>query len=331
MRVNKDFFNLRKQITMWFNNLVFFSYETPLTTDLEDLSTQIAEYRLKPCPPHAKSTMGFDALVSQDQDLLIHSINKCHIGALTQTQRLLPASVLKAALDEKKQAFEVENQRAMPRSEVLQTKETLEFDLLPKAFTVNKKRWFYVDTDKQWVVVNVAQPTQASDVISFLIKALGSHGFVPMELNNALPELMKQWLINPELLSFGFTLGAQCQLVRSEDDKTTYNCKDIETHHEHLCDLLEQGFQVKSLELIWEEKMSFSLMDNCTFKRVKCLDIINESLKDNSNLESQLAQFDGDMALLTGELRLLMTDFSSLVDLVPSEKAEVKAPEDEIA
>ena len=56
-------------------------------------------------------------------------------------------------------------------------------------------------------------------------------------------------------------------------------------------------------------------MDNFVFKRVKCLDIINESLKDNGNLESQLAQFDGDMALLTGELRLLMTDFSSLVEL----------------
>lgn len=300
---------------MWFNNLIFFSYDTPLTTDLDELTNQIGEYHLKPCPPHAKSTMGFDSLVSQDPDLLIHTINKCHVGALTQTQRLLPASVLKAALEEKKQAFEVENQHAMSRSEVLQAKETLEFDLLPKAFTVNKKRWFYIDTEKQWIVVNSPQATQASDVISYLIKAFGSHGFAPMQLNHALPNLMKHWLINPESLSYGFALGAQCQLVRSEDDKTTYNCKDIETHHEHLCELLDQGYQVKSLELIWEEKMSLSLMDNLVFKRVKCLDLINETLKENGNLESQLAQFDGDMALLTGELRLLMTDFSSLVEV----------------
>lgn len=300
---------------MWFNNLIFFAYETPFANDLEELASQIQEYRLKPCPPHAKSTIGFDSLVSQDPDLLLHTINKCHIGSLTQTQRLLPASVLKAELEEKKQAFEIANQHPMSRSETLQAKETLEFDLLPKAFTVNKKRWFYVDTEKQWVVVNSAQANQASDVIAYLIKALGTHGYTPMQLDHALPELMKQWLITPDSLSFGFSLGKQCQLIRSEDDKTTYNCKDIETHHDHLCDLLEQGYQVKSLELIWEEKMSFSLMDNFVFKRVKCLDIINESLKDNGNLESQLAQFDGDMALLTGELRLLMTDFSSLVEL----------------
>ncbi len=305
---------------MWFNNLVFFSYETPLTTNTDDLSDQIHEYRLKPCPPHAKSTLGFDTLVNQDADTLIHSINACYVGALTQTQRLLPASVLKAALEEKKQAFEVEHQQSMSRSETMQAKETLEFDMLPKAFTVNKKRWFYIDTKKQWIVVNCGQANQASDVIAHLIKAFGSHGYAPMQLEHALPDLMKQWLITPESLAFGFTLGSQCQLVRSEDDKTTYHCKDIETHHDHLCDLLAQGFQIKSLELIWQEKMSFSLMDNLIFKRVKCLDIINDSLKDNSNLESQWAQFDGDMALLTGELRLLMTDFSSLTQAVLADK-----------
>jgi recombination associated protein RdgC len=242
------------------------------------------------------------------------------VGALTQTQRLLPSTVLKAALDEKKQAYEVEHQKAMPRSEMMQTKETLEFDMLPKAFTVNKKRWFYIDTKNKWVVVNTAQASQASDVIAYLIKAFGSQGYTPLELNHALPELMKQWLITPDSLAFGFTLGAQCQLIRSEDDKTTYNCKDIETHHDHLCELLDQGYQVKSLELLWEDKMALQLMDNLVFKRVKCLDILNETLKDNGNLESLWAQFDGDMALLTGEMRQFMTDFSSLVEASPDEK-----------
>lgn len=304
---------------MWFNNLLFFSYETELPTNEEELQELIHEYRLKPCPPHAKSTLGFDTLVSQDNETLIHSINGCHIAALTQTQRLLPSSVLKAALEEKKQAYEIEHQKSMPRSEVMQTKETLEFDMLPKAFTVNKKRWFYIDTKNKWVVVNTAQATQASDVIAYLIKAFGSKGYTPMELNHALPELMKQWLIAPDSLAYGFTMGKQCQLIRSEDDKTTYNCKDIETHHEHLCDLLEQGYHVKSIELIWEEKMTLQLMDNLTFKRVKCLDILNETLKENSGLESAWAQFDGDMALLTGEIRQFMSDFSSLVDVSPEE------------
>lgn len=299
---------------MWFNNLLFFSYENELPSNDEELQNCLNEYRLKPCPPHAKSIMGFDTIVNQDTETLLHSINGCHIAALTQTQRLLPSTVLAAALEEKKLAYEIEHQKSMPRSEVMQTKETLEFDMLPKAFTINKKRWFYIDTKNKWVVVNLAQATQASDVIAYLIKAFGSLGFAAMELNHALPDLMKQWLITPDSLSYGFSLGTQCQLVRSEDDKTAYNCKDIETHHDHLCELLDQGYQVKSLDMIWEDKMTFQLMDNLVFKRVKCLDILNETLKENSNLESAWAKFDGDMALLTGEIRQFMSDFSSLVD-----------------
>lgn len=300
---------------MWFNNLIFFSYQNELSKDLDELQAQLEEYQLKPCPPHAKSTMGFDAILSLAPEILFHSNNACHMAALTQRQRLLPASVIKEALEEKKQAYEAEHQRTMPRSDVLQAKETLEFDLLPKAFTIDKKRWFYIDTKKQWVVVNSAQPNQASDVIAYLIKAFGSLNYAPIQLDRALPELMQHWLLQPESLTNGFQLGKQCQLIRSEDDKTTYNCKDIAEHYQYLSELLEQGFIVKSLELQWQEKLSFALMDNFTFKRVKCLDLLSEDLKENQSLESQWAKLDADMALLTGELRALMTDFSALVEV----------------
>lgn len=299
---------------MWFNNLIFFSYQTPLSADLDALHEQLHEYRLRPCPPHARETIGFDGIVNEDESRLLHTVNGCHLGALTQRQRLLPSSVLKAALEEKKQQFEAENQHPMSRSDVMQAKETLEFDLLPKAFTIDKKRWFYIDTQKQWIVINSAQVNQASDIIAYLIKSLGSLDYAPIQLNHALPDLMKQWLTEPSSLSYGFQLGGQCQLVRSEEDKTTYNCKDIESHHQHLCELLEEGFQIKSLELIWDEKLSFTLVDNFTFKRVKCLDRLSDDLKENQSLESKLATLDADVALMSGEFRLLMTDFTSLIE-----------------
>ena len=307
---------------MWFNNLIIFSYQTPLAKDLDDVQGQLFEYRLKPCPPHAKETIGFDSILPENQEILLQSANACHLGSLTQRQRLLPASVLKAALEEKKLSFEAEFHKQMSRSDVLQTKETLEFDLLPKAFTVDKKRWFYIDTKKQWIVINSAQANQASDIIAYLIKSLGSLNFAPIQLEHALPSLMQSWVKNPDSLAYGFKLGKQCQLVRSEDDKTTHNCKDIESHHEHLCDMFEQGFQIKSLDLIWEDKISFSLMDTFVFKRLKCLDLISEGLKENQNLESKFAQIDADLALLSGEVRLLMDDFLSLIDNQEDEEKE---------
>jgi recombination associated protein RdgC len=299
---------------MWFNQLMFFSYTDEIAQSIDELEERLAEYRLKPCPPHAKSTLGFDSIITSDPDKLMHTVNGSHLLALTERQRLLPSGVIKAALEEKKQAYEIENQRPMSRSDAMQAKEMLEFELLPKAFTIDKKRWFYIDTQKKWVVVNAAQDGVASDIISYIIKSWGGHGFVPFDINMSLPTLMQFWLRAPGTLTHGFQLGAQCQLMRSEEDKTSYQCKDIEAHHGHLCELLDQGFQIKSLELKWEDKLQFTLMDNFIFKKVKCLDILTDGLKENRSLENQWAQMDADMALLSGEIRSLMSDINGLIE-----------------
>ena len=313
---------------MWFNNLIIFQYESKLSPTLEELQSQLMEYRIKHCPPHAKSIIGFDTILPDTPDNYLYSSNNCYLGSFTQKQRLLPASVIKAALDEKKLAYENEYQKRMPRSELMQLKENLEFDMLPKAFTVDKKRWFYIDTKKQWVVINTAQPTQASDIISHLIKAIGSLNYSPLKIDTAIAQFMQAWITAPEMLSYGFKLGKQCQLIRSEDDKTSYNCKDIETHHGYLCELLEQGFIVKSMELIWEDKISFSITDNLIFKRLKCLDSLNEDLKDNQSMDSKWAQLDADLTLLSGEVRLLVNDFTQLLNSNnPSELLENKSIE----
>lgn len=312
---------------MWFNNLLFFTYEKPLEMSIDELKTAMEDYHLKSCPPHAKSVMGFDSLSNHEPDIRIYSTNDCHVGVLTQSQRLLPSSVLNAALEQKKQAYEFDNQRPMNRAETLQAKEMLEFELLPKAFIVDKKRWFYIDTKKQWVVVNSAQPAQASDVLSYLIKVTGSLGYSPLALSDALPELMKQWLQVPLSLGHGFELGKHCQLVHLDEDKSTYNCKDIKLHHQELCELLDKGFAVASIELVWEEKLSFSLTDQFVFKKVKCLDCLTETLKEHRDLATHWAQFDADMALLAGELRNLIADLHSVVQVAQKEKlVETETP-----
>ncbi|ARM32575.1 recombination-associated protein RdgC [Legionella longbeachae] len=95
-------------------------------------------------------------------------------------------------------------------------------------------------------------------------------------------------------------------LVTSGDDKSYYTCKDIEENIEELTALLDQGYTVSSIELIWQERVQFVLTNNLLLKRLKCLDYLDEAFKDKGKLDNNQEQFDANFSLLTGGLRDLI-------------------------
>ncbi|EEZ93360.1 TPA: recombination-associated protein RdgC [Legionella pneumophila] len=209
-------------------------------------------------------------------------------------------------LEEKNNAFELNHKRPMRRAEILQLKEEIKFDLLPKAFSVQKKDWFYIDTNKQWLFINSANPTKASEVITLLTKALGSLDAAPLMPNSDLSTLFARWLHQPTSFPEGLMLAKSYVLVTSGEDKSYYTCKDIEENIEELTALLDQGYTVSSIELIWQERVQFVLNNNFLLKRLKCLDYLDEAFKDKDKQDNDQEQFDANFSLLTGELRDLI-------------------------
>ena len=195
----------------------------------------------------------------------------------------------------------------MRRAESLQLKEEIEFDLLPKAFTVQKKEWFYIDTTKQWLVINSANLNKASEVVTLLTKALGSLDASPVVLDTDLSTLFASWLREPSSLPEGLAMGKNCLLVTGGEDKSQYTCKDMEQNREEHITLLSQGYLVSSIELVWQERIQFMLTGNFLLKRLKSLDYLEDTIRDNNKLDNEQEQFDANFSLLAGELRDLLT------------------------
>jgi len=290
---------------MWFNNLVVYQLNTPFEKNADELEQGLEEFRLKPCPPHARQSQGFVAPIDEEKGR-VHSLYGCHLLVAAKEVRLLPSSIIQAVLEEKNNAFELNHNRPMRRAEILQLKEEIEFDLLPKAFSVQKKDWFYIDTNKQWLFINSANPNKASEVITLLTKALGSLDAAPLMPDSDLSTLFARWLHEPTSLPEGLMLAKICVLVTSGEDKSQYTCKDIEENIEELTTLLAQGYTVSSIELIWQERIQFILTNNFLLKRLKCLDYLDDAFKDNGKLDNDQEQFDANFSLLTGELRDLI-------------------------
>jgi len=304
---------------MWFNNLVVYQFNTPFEKNSDELELALEEYRLKPCPPHARQSQGFVAPLNEEKGR-VYTLYGCHLLIAAKEVRLLPSSIIQAVLEEKNNAFELNHNRPMRRAEIMQLKEEIEFDLLPKAFTVQKKEWFYIDTSKQWLIINSANPSKASEVVTLLTKTLGSLDASPLMPDSDLSALFARWLHEPSSLPEGLVLAKGCVLVTSGEDKSQYTCKDIEENSEELASLLAQGYTVSSIELIWQERVQFVLTNNFLLKRLKCLDYLDDAFKDNGKLDDDQEQFDANLSLLTGELRdlihfLMDAGSISIVDL----------------
>jgi len=291
---------------MWFNNLVVYQFNTSFEKNPDALEKELEEHRLKPCPPHARQSQGWVAPLDEEKGR-VYSLYGCHLLVAAKEVRLLPSSIIQAVLEEKSDAFELSHNRPMRRAESLQLKEEIEFDLLPKAFTVQKKEWFYIDTVKQWLVINSANPNKASEAVALLTKALGSLDASPVILNADLSALFASWLREPSSLPEGLILGKSCLLVTGGEDKSQYTCKDLEQNNEELTTLLSQAYLVSSLELVWQERIQFVLTDNFLLKRLKCLDYLEDAIRDNGKLDNEQEQFDANFSLLAGELRALLT------------------------
>jgi recombination associated protein RdgC len=291
---------------MWFNNLVVYQFNTPIEKNADEMEQALEELRLKPCPPHARQSQGWIAPLDEEKGR-VYSINGCHLMVAAKEVRLLPSSIIQAVLEEKNNAFELNHNRPMRRAEILQLKEEIEFDLLPKAFSVQKKDWFYIDTSKQWLVINSANPNKASEVVTLLTKTLGSLVASPLMPDSDLSTLFARWLHEPTSLPEGLVLAKSCVLVTSGEDQSQYTCKDIKENSEELAALLAQGYTVSSIELIWQERVQFILTNNFLIKRLKCLDYLEDAFKDNGKLDDEQEQFDANFSLLTGELRDLLS------------------------
>lgn len=308
---------------MWFKQLIIYQLQDSLSISPEDIHEALEESRLRPCPPHARETLGWVNPMT-DMDEKVYSINGCHMMVAAKEVRLLPSSVIQAVLQERVNSIELSEQRQIGKSEARKLKEDIEFDLLPKAFTLQKKDWLYIDTMKQWVVVNTTNRNKAADLIALLNKAIGPLSVEPLAVEINLSDMFSRWLCEPRSIPADLSLGQNCVLVNSGDDKSQYSCKNIERNNDEIEALLQRGYAVHSIDLNWSDRIQFTLTNQLGMKRLKCMEYLQDTVQENNQLEDKFAKFDADVSLLVGEVRTLV---SFLISLCKKEDRQI--PEDQ--
>lgn len=287
---------------MWFNNALIYQYE--LKEDC-DLNESLKEERLKPCPPHARFIYGWLPTLGED---MIHEVAGSTLISMGKEERILPRGVINKILQERIQQIEEQHGRMVKRAEKAQIAEDLEFELLPKAFCVQKRQSALLDTVNKRLIINTSSANQALQLNGLLRKSVAGITIEPILYTENLAVRFAEWINSPETLPANFQLASDCLLFSLDDDKKRIHCKGYELPAEEILTLLSQGMATAEISLIWKERIQFTLTQEFIFKKLKSLDYLLDDFSEIKQLDEEYQRQDAELTLLAGEFRELIND-----------------------
>lgn len=286
---------------MWFNNVLLFRFELDKDTDI---GTLLAEESLKPCPPHARFTYGWLPIYN---DCFAHEVAGATLICMGKEERVLPRSVIHREMEERIAAQEAQLLRPLKRSEKSQMAEEIEFELLPKAFCLQKRMQAILDTKNNHLILNTSSQAQAEQFTSLLRKTITGIRIEPIPIVEHIASRFAEWITSPASIPSAFQLGENCVLFSPDDEKKKFNCKGYELPAEEVLSLLSQGLKPAEITVQWDERVQFTLTQELTFKRIKCLDVLVDAFHELKDLDEENQERDAALTLLSGELRAMIS------------------------
>lgn len=288
---------------MWFKNLQLYRLTLPVNLTSESLNLALAKLAFGPSTSMDLQNQGWAS--PRDNDLLVHTVNGQFLIMLGTEKKLLPASVINQFC--KAKAAELEEQQGFKpgRKQMRDLKEQVTDELLPRAFSIRRDTWAWIDPVNGWLVVDAASPTKADELLKPLLKVVNDIKLYSLRVAQSPVAAMTSWLVADEAPA-GFTIDQDTELRSAGEDKAavryvshTIDPEDVRRH-------IAAGKQCTRLALTWADRISFVLTESLAIKRVTALDVIKEN--SDSKMQNDEERFDSDFALMTGELNRMLSD-----------------------
>lgn len=290
---------------MWFRNARVFRFTKPFDISAEELEEKLSADAFKPCGPQETTRQGWVPPLGKHGELLVHSANGYHLVALRKEEKILPGPVIKEAVEEKAEAIEIEQGRKVRRKEKEEIKEQIMLELLPQAFSRNRRSFAYLAPKDGVLVVDAGSAKQAEDLASTLRKSLGSLPVRPPALEQAPTFTFTGWLNETIDLPGSVEIGNECELKDPSEDGGVVRCKGLDLRADEIRNHLEAGMEVTKLAITWDDNVSFMLDEEMGIRRLKFGETLQDQL-DDVDVDDAVAKFDAAFTLMTLELSKLI-------------------------
>lgn len=284
---------------MWFRNLQIYQLTEAFTLTAEALHDALLNKAFKPCNGLDTHRGGWATPLGKHGDQLVHAANGRFMLCMRREDRLLPAAVVREAVEEKAEEIETREGRAVGRKEKSRLKEEVFVDLLPRAFTRSQRTYAYIDPKNNWVIVDSASASKAEEILTLLRDSLGSLKVRLLAVNHAPSDRMTSWVKSgapADLL-----IADECELKEPVENGGMIRIRGVDLSSDEVQLHLSARKLVSKLAIEWQERIACVLGEDLSIKRLKFMDIVMEEAADTA-ADDAVMRFDADFALMTLEL-----------------------------
>lgn len=304
----------------FFKNSLIFQLDEPFTHTQKSLTEAFARLPLLGCageeliaygwlPAFTSSPTFLEPAIHRPEEkggreisnpYLVEEITHAFFIRLGVEQKRLPRLAIKTALEKRAQdqSIDLSDRRRYKELEALVIKELIK-TIPPERTSIQA----YIDTQKNWLVIDASSPKKGALLTTFLRKTLGSLPITPYAPQTTLPSLFSHWVLhgipNPE---FSFLDEIELKELKKEEGGTA-KFKGIPPHSPEILKNLEHDWEATKLALLYKESIHFILGEDFILKRLKyeplffdALGAIEEDFNDSyyqaqSNATLQVAEF----------------------------------------
>ena len=292
---------------MWFKNLYLYEFETEFDQDADSLHEALSKKPFTECSATQRESMGWIPPLGKNSEAYSHAANNFILLTMARQERLLPASVVREALQERVADLQERENRKVGSKEKKELAERIEDELLPRAFTRTQKLDAWIDIKGGWLVINTPSAAKAETFATLLRKTIGSLPAVPPK-TEAVSPILTEWLSNYKLPE-PFEIGDECEMKSSGDDAGIVAFRKHELGTDEVKSNIETGKTVSKLALVWDRKISFVVSEDLVIKKLKFLDVLEEKMNEEDP-QSHEERVDIEFTLMTGEVSKLIPDLN---------------------
>lgn len=301
-----------------FKNAIIYRLPSPWAANADQLAQHLAPQSFTPAGNMDMQSQGW-IQPRERSNGLVHQVNRQFLLRLQTEKKILPSSVINQVTRER--ARELEDQQGFPpgRKQTKELKEQVTDELLPRAFTRLSSMWVWIDPVNGWLVADSSSPAKAEEALKLLFKAVPKFPLETVRTVMSPGAAMTEWLASDEAPE-GFTVDQDTELRSTAESRATVRYVRHTLEADQLRQHIETGKQCTRLALTWADKISFTLAENLSVKKITLLDLLKENHELTSKNDDE--RFDGDFALFAGEMSGLL---AALVDALGGQLNESEA------
>ncbi len=287
-----------------FKNIILYRIADDWKPDLNKIEEGLKSMPFLPCGATQDQSMGWAPPRGEAHGALVESVAGQWMLRLQVETKLLPSSVVKRRAEERAQQIEGASGKKLGRMAIKDLREQTMMELLPRAFTRLTSVPVWIDPEARLVMIEAASPAKADEVAVLVLSSIDGLAMSPLQTQKSPTTCMGAWLLDFDPPG-RFNIDRECELKAIDETQAIVRYARHNIEIDEVKRHVQNGKMPTKLALTWADRISFMLTDTLQIKKIKLLEAVMEG---NESQDEGEDHFDGDVAIMTGELAKMIPD-----------------------